>query len=289
MIIANIIGGLGNQMFQYASAEAMGVATRRPVLYVTDLFAQQNTHNGFELERVFDLTLPLATATDLNKLIGRLRAQPYARRGLAKFNTPQWLIGRNFHIERGFIFDPNLTVKLASGGYMHGYWQSENYFNIISDRLRTAFSFRTIEHLTLPDPAEINVSLHVRRGDYLSANSVHASCDVGYYKRALAKLDLPIEKTAVYVFSDDPNWARVAISELHPNLRIMEGHKGVDSYKDMYLMSLCDHHIIANSSYSWWGAWLNLSPRKQVVAPKVWFTDRRLDDSHLVPNTWFRM
>lgn len=289
MIIANIIGGLGNQMFQFASAEAMGAATGQPVRYVIDLFEQQNTHNGFELERVFGLTVPTASTADLASLIGQIRAHPTSRRALAKFNAPQWLCGRHFRIEHGFSFDPDLAGRLRSGGYMHGYWQSERYFAPVADQLRAAFTFRAVEHLALPAPAEINVSLHVRRGDYLAEGSVHAPCDANYYERALRKLDLPIKQTALFIFSDDPTWARTTLFRLHPNLHIIEGHKGKDSYKDMYLMSRCDHHIIANSSFSWWGAWLNSSSKKRVIAPRRWFSDSLLDDCNIIPSEWERI
>ena len=111
---------------------------------------------------------------------------------------------------------------------------------------------------------------HVRRGDYLNSGTVMAPCDADYYHRALEALGLPLRDFVLYVFSDDPNWAKNEISLLHPDCRIVYGNEGVDSYKDMYLMSQCDHHIIANSSFSWGGR-LNPSLNKRVIAPKQWF------------------
>jgi hypothetical protein len=289
MIIVNIIGGLGNQMFQYASGVALAAATDQTVGYATDIFQQQSTHNGFELDRVFGLDLSIVSAADLRREIGPLRALPTVRRAAVKFAVPQLLLGPRFRIERGFAFDGGIAAQLQNGGYLHGYWQSEAYFASVEAEIRAALTFRNIEGLTLPGPARHNVSLHVRRGDYLNAGSVHAACDASYYRRALDELNLPPEETRLYLFSDDPDWARYELASLHPNIWVMEGHMGADSYKDMYLMSLCDHHIIANSSFSWWGAWLNPSSSKRVIAPKTWFTDPALDDRSIVPASWERL
>ena len=289
MIIVNIAGGLGNQMFQYACGQAIAAATTHEVRYTTDIFAQQSTHNGYELGRVFGLSVPMATTYDLRKIIGKLYAHPTCRRAMMKYQAPQSVLGKRFRIERGNAFDENLAKGLEAGGYIHGYWQSERYFAPIVDQIRTAFTFRDVENATLPNREQNNVSVHVRRGDYLNAGSIHASCNADYYFRALDKLDLKACDTRVYVFSDDPEWAREELSKLHPNTHFVEGNIGADSFKDMYLISRCDHHIIANSSFSWWGAWLNPSPQKRVIAPKRWFGDPSLDDSDILPKSWERL
>ncbi|AUJ65723.1 hypothetical protein B9057_15060 (plasmid) [Aestuarium zhoushanense] len=289
MIIVNIVGGLGNQMFQYACGQAIAAATTQEVRYTTDIFAQQNTHNGYELDRVFGLTVPMATTSELREMIGKLRAHPTCRRAMMKYQVPQSLLGKHFRIERGTTFDINLAKSLDAGGYIHGYWQSERYFAPIIDQIRAAFTFKGVKNVALSNKERINVSVHVRRGDYLLAGSIHASCNADYYFRALASLDLETCDTRVHVFSDDPVWAREALHKLHPNTNFIEGNIGADSYKDMYLMSQCDHHIIANSSYSWWGAWLNPSSQKRVIAPKRWFTDPSMDDSDFLPQSWERM
>ena len=289
MIIVNLIGGLGNQMFQYACGQAIAAATNQEVRYSTDIFTQQFTHNGYELDGVFGLNVPMATTSDLQKIIGPLRTHPTCRRAMVKYQVPQFLLGKRFWIERGNAFDGHLAENLEAGGYLHGYWQSERYFSSISDQIRAAFTFRGVENLALPNREQINLSVHVRRGDYLNAGSVHASCNAEYYARALDSLDLKTDSTCVYVFSDDPAWARDALSGLHPNTHFVEGHIGAESYKDMYLISQCDHHIIANSSFSWWGAWLNPSPQKRVVAPRRWFSDPSLTDRDIVPQSWERL
>lgn len=289
MIIVNIAGGLGNQMFQYAFGQAIAAATTQEVRYTADIFAQQSTHNGYELDRVFGLTVPMATTSELRKLIGLLRVHPTCRRAMSKYQVPQCLLGKRFRIERENVFIENLAESLEAGAYMHGYWQSERYFIPIANQIRAAFSFRNIENVALPNRERNNISVHVRRGDYLNAGSIHASCSADYYFRALDSLGLKARDTRIYVFSDDPAWARKELSKLHPNIYFVEGNVGADSYKDMYLISQCDHHVIANSSFSWWGAWLNPSPQKRVIAPKRWFGDLSMDDSHILPRSWERL
>lgn len=276
-------------MFQFAFGQALAAATSHEVRYSTDIFAQQSTHNGYELDRIFDLTVPMATTDDLRKIIGPIRMNPTYRRAMAKYQVPQCLLGKSFQIERENAFDGNLVESLDAGGYLHGYWQSERYFFSIADQIRNAFTFRSVTNLILPYRERNNISVHVRRGDYLSTGSIHASCNADYYSRALDSLGLNACDTRVYVFSDDPVWAQKNLSNIHPNIHFVEGNIGADSYKDMYLISQCDHHIIANSSFSWWGAWLNQSPKKRVIAPKRWFSDPSLDDRDILPKSWERL
>jgi hypothetical protein len=286
MIIVNLMGGLGNQMFQYACGIALKAATGQKVLYSTDIFSQQRTFNGYELDAVFGLALPSATQSDLKCVLGRFGANSYARRAAMKYPGLQSFLPRTAVFERKFAFDPDLAVKLGLGGYLHGYWQSEDYFSQVKEQVYNSFQFQGVEHISLNETRATNVSLHVRRGDYMKTGSVHATCNESYYKRALEALELSLQETVLHVFSDDPNWAKQEISKLHQNCRFIKENMGSDSYKDMYLMSKCDHHIIANSSFSWWGAWLNKSPKKAVIAPKKWFVDPNLNSDNIIPETW---
>lgn len=286
MIVVNLMGGLGNQMFQYACGVALEAATGQKVRYAMDIYKQQSTFNGYELNTVFGLTLPSATQSDLKHVLGSYRASQYVRRAAMKYQRLEWILPRTAVFERNFAFEPEMAVKLGSCGYLHGYWQSEDYFTKVKERVRNSFQFQGVDHVSLDETGTTNVSLHVRRGDYMNAGSVHATCNQDYYQRALETIGLSLQETVLHVFSDDPTWAKQEISELHPNCRFIEGNHGNDSYKDMYLMSQCDHHVIANSSFSWWGAWLNPSPDKKVIAPKEWFVDRKTKSVNITPKTW---
>ena len=289
MIVVNLMGGLGNQMFQFATGLALQTATGQQVRFAKDSYCSTRIVHGFELDQVFRLEVPSATPAEMRRVLGPLAAHYDLRRAAAKWPQVSRFLSSAAVFERDFAFVPDLPTRLQGGGYLHGYWQSESYFANARDSIESAFQFRNVAGITLDRPGAINVSLHVRRGDYMNAGSVHATCTKSYYMRALSALDLPPDQTVLHVFSDDPDWARAEVSALHPDCRFVAGHGGTESYKDMYLMSLCDHHIIANSSFSWWGAWLNRSPDKRVVAPEQWFSDPKLDSARIIPAAWQRV
>lgn len=180
--------------------------------------------------------------------------------------------------------------------YLDGYWQSERYFSDVSETIRqdlriiTPPSLENARHLE--EIASVpSISLHVRRGDYLTPKhqAYHGTCTMEYYARALDVVTSRMKvEPIVYVFSDEPDWARDNL--LVPfEKRIMGHNSSANSYEDMRLMSACRHHIIANSTFSWWGAWLNLSPDKIVVAPQRWFADPNIDNPDLIPERWHRV
>lgn len=290
MIIASIIGGLGNQMFQYAAARALALARGLPLRLDVSGFDGYGLHQGFELQRVFCCDVQLATAEDVRKMLG-WRAAPVVRRILARPSLAA-LRGKAFIVEPHFHYWPGIR-DVPAGSYLLGYWQSEKYFEDAAAQIRTDFTFR------LP-MSEVNtawaerigrcaaVSLHVRRGDYVSNARTHAAhgvCSLDYYRAAVRHVAGRVKSPEFFVFSDDIDWARDNLDIGHP-CHYIDHNRGVESYNDMRLMSLCRHHILANSSFSWWGAWLNPRTDKLVVAPSRWFAGggRRVDD--LFPNGW---
>lgn len=197
--------------------------------------------------------------------------------------------------QRGPGFDKTLLAPLTDV-YLAGYWQSERFFADAADTIRTDFQFTTP-----PDPDNADhleriraapaISLHIRRGDYLrpEVQAQFGSPTAKYYSDAI---DLIASRMAVepvvYVFSDEPELTRDNL--VLPFEKRVVAHNGPDkNYEDMRLMSACRHHVIANSSFSWWGAWLNPSPDKIVVAPKRWFIDLKIDNPDIAPSSWFRM
>ena len=144
---------------------------------------------------------------------------------------------------------------------------------------------------TLPILAVNSVSIHVRRGDYLTnpvTFQTHGLCDIDYYKKAIDEILDLVDKPHFFIFSDDQSWAKSNIIFGAPTDYVMHNNS-LKNYEDLRLMSYCRHHIIANSSFSWWGAWLGNNPEKIVIAPKKWFNDPKIDTTDLIPDTWLRL
>lgn len=291
MIIVNVIGGLGNQMFQYAAARTLALARGLPLRLDVSGFDGYGLHHGFELQRVFRCEVPLASAEEVRSVLG-WRAVPVIRRLLARQELASFR-GKSFVVEPHFHYWPGLRDVPATA-YLHGYWQSERYFADAAAAIRAEFTFRQPPSASNAAIAEkigaggTAVSLHVRRGDYVSDARTHATlgvCSPDYYRTAVRYIAERVETPEFFVFSDDIAWARANLELGHP-CHFIDHNRGAESYNDMRLMSLCRHHIIANSSFSWWGAWLNPRDDKIVVAPARWFASgkRRLDD--LFPRGW---
>ena len=295
MIICNIQGGLGNQMFQYAMGRSISLECNTEVKFSIDSFSQYQSHNGFELQRVFGIDLPLASPADLKQVLSFGRSSPSIRRALARPRL-RFLRGPYYKLDSECGYDPNLLTSLGFDAYLHGYWQSEKYFLSHSKKLREDFSFiNRLDDENASLLAKIQdcnaVSIHVRRGDYIhnpKAFATHGVCTLDYYRSAIELLESQITEPKFFIFTDDACWVRRELVPLYSDMSVINLNFGRDSYKDMQLMSSCSHHIIANSSFSWWGAWLNLSPTKTVIAPKKWFAKDKLSKD-LLPENWIKI
>jgi hypothetical protein len=213
-----------------------------------------------------------------------------------------WLGGRgltpplNSVRERQFSFDPRI-LDAADGSYLEGYFQSERYFVEIADVIRADLTLpplsdaRNRATLQAIEAAQ-SVSLHIRRGDYVTharTNQQFGTCSPDYYARAADHIAQAVGAAPTFfVFSDDPSWT-VANLRLPYPVHFITHNGARRAHEDLRLMSRCRHHIIANSSFSWWGAWLNPSATKVVVAPAVWFAGGGIDESTLVPERWVRL
>ena len=283
MIITRLHGRLGNQMFQYAAGRAL--ADRVGVALALDSRGAILRGEGV-LTRVFDLELadpvhlpPLKQTNPLRYAIWRgigqkVGAKPYFRR------------------ERGLGYNPAFE-DWGDNSYLHGYWQSQKYFQNSAERIRSDFTFPAFSNQQNAEMAariaeSTAISLHVRRGDYLTF-AAHVLCDQAYYDAALAKvLDGLQGDPIVYVFSDDPQWAKDNLSL--PCEKVVVDFNGPETdFEDMRLMSLCQHNIIGNSSFSWWAAWLNQTPGRRVAGPAKWFGDPKLSNPDIFPHDWLRI
>lgn len=293
MIIANIIGGLGNQMFQYATGRALALARGQSLRLDIAGFAEYGLHQGFELQRIFHCDAEIATIADVRRILG-WRAVPFIKRVLARPDFGA-LRNRGFVVEPHFHYWPGIR-SVPDASYLHGYWQSEKYFIDASAVLRADFTFK--QPMSRDNTAWADrigrctaVSLHVRRGDYASDPRTHAThglCPLDYYHAAMRHVTECVEKPEFFVFSDDIAWARSNLDISFP-VHYIDHNRAEESYNDMRLMSLCQHHILANSSFSWWGAWLNPRPDKVVVAPARWFANGNRSVDDLLPDGWVRL
>lgn len=289
MIISSIIGGLGNQMFQYAAGRALSLRLSAPLRLDVSGFSGYGLHQGFELSGVFACNAEIATEEEVRDLLG-WRAFRVARKILFRPSLAM-LHGTSLIVEPHFHYWPGIK-RVPHNTYLAGYWQSEKYFSDVSETIRADFSFRHPLSNQNADLAgrigqAMAVSLHIRRGDYLSdpkTYAAHGLCSLEYYRAAVLHVADHVEFPEFFVFSDDIAWAKANLEMDFP-CRYVNHNQGTESHNDMRLMSLCKHHIIANSSFSWWGAWLNPCPDKIVIAPRRWFANDN-DVEDLFPAGW---
>lgn len=289
MIIVNLKGGLGNQLFQYALGKHLSVKLNTPLALDVSGFAADPLRN-YRLDS-FNINAQLVspvTNSFQQKLINRFRSP---KNPLNRFFQRKHLMVR----ENGFPFQENI-LNSPDHSYLDGYWQTEKYFLPIEQIIR--------QELTLAQPlpphlqelkARIHntnsVSLHVRRGDYANnpvTTAYHGLYSAEWYANAAAQIQQAIPEAHFYVFSDDYEWVTNNIKLTGPCTFIKPSPDGQEA-QDLYVMSQCKHNIIANSSFSWWAAWLNANPGKKVIAPSKWFVGDHSDTRDLIPESWQQM
>jgi hypothetical protein len=293
MIITEINGGLGNQMFQYACGRALAHKNKECLYIDTQSLANAKTTAEFTA-RPYGLGIfNIQTEEAPRSIRSRFFPKAIPLKVLYK-----WILNYKIYTEPAFYFNKEI-FEVKGNIFLRGYWQTEKYFEAAEDIIRKDFAFekkKNEETLALADSIQHTnaVSLHVRRGDYvssLSANSFHGLAGLEYYRKAIALIK---EKTAdpfFYIFSDDAAWAEEHLAKGNSDTLVVKHNTGEDSWQDMYLMSICNHHIIANSSFSWWGAWLNNKENKIVIAPKIWFADEKMNKQtgDLKPADWLEI
>jgi hypothetical protein len=286
VIITRLQGGLGNQMFQYAAGLALAAARQTQLKIDLSLLNVRDgrTPRHYQLD-CFSVTAPRAMPEETEALLAKpLTAQLSPR-----------LDRRAAASERHFHYDP-AVASLPDGSCLEGYWQSERYFAAAATGVRREFRFRSEPsgrnaELARAITVRAAVSVHVRRGDYAAnpaTNAAHGLCPVDYYRCAAAYVAARVPDPLFVLFSDDPEWTRQNLDVGGDTLFV--DHNGADDAgEDLRLMSLCRHHVIANSTFSWWGAWLSAYPDKIAIAPERWFADATRDTSDLLPASWVRL
>ena len=283
MIVVKLTGGLGNQMFQYAFGRALSLHYNESVMF-----------DSFDYSIIKSFFQPA-----------------YRQMGLDVFNIKCIFLGgiaslvlrllvkakilHDFKEKKLFAFDR--AVFKEKFDYYVGHWQTEQYFQDIESTLRKDFEFKS--KLSGRNKGMANkiikcnsVSVHIRRGDYLTCGALNLS-DLGkysYYQNAIALVKKKVTNPIFFVFSDDLGWVKENMSVFFKdNVNYIDLNNIKSSYKDMHLISLCKHNIIANSSFSWWGAWLNKNKSKLVIAPKEWCLDKDLRVDDLIPGDWHKI
>ena len=254
------LGRLGNQMFQYASLK--GIARNRKYEYCFP-----SVGSGAEWKNVEQYYQEINEGK-----VGHILLQPFTMEGNSQLNLQYIDKSRPVLQEKTFAFDEELFNTCPDWVDIRGFFQTEKYFKHIRDEIKKDFTFR--DEIINPCKEMVSgiddpISLHIRRTDYIT-NSNHSTLELDYYESALSNFD---NDATILVFSDDPDWCNQQELFSDDRFMIAEGNSG---YVDMCLMSLCSGHIIANSSFSWWGAWL--SDSKQVIAPSQWFTGSNNDN-----------
>lgn len=272
MKIVKIIGGLGNQMFQYALLVALRETFREEILMDVSTFDSYKLHNGFELERIFNITARRATGNEICQLT-RFTCN-YRLSRIYRILLPIKPTEKVEH--RDCRFDDTILVDNRSL-YYDGIWQNYLYFDRFKDKIKQEFSYRIpLDERNIEDEKsfqeDLTVSLHIRRGDYLKHKNYRGLCGIDYYTAAVEYVKKKYGPDVKFaVFSNDMAWCEEHILPLLDGRYIqVHWNTGMDSYKDLRLMSACRVNIIANSSFSWWAAYLNEHPDKEVIAPRIW-------------------
>ncbi len=272
-IIVNLIGGAGNQMFQYALGYTISLLHGQD-LYI-DLSSYENYKvRNFELNK-FGFDIKIANQEDCEIL----NRKHFFKKILYK--------------DKSKTFNPKL-LNIKGSAYLKGFWQSEKYFSCMRDEILSLFEFRDksfiVNHNLLQDIKNSNaVCVNLRLGDYITNETnkrIHFVCKKDYYTNAIKYMCKNITNPKLFVFSDDIEGSK----EFLPDGYDFVFADTANWQEDMYFMSECKHNIVANSSFSWWAAWLNKNPDKIVAAPSRWYTkEARVNDKDVVPNNWVKI
>lgn len=273
LVVIQLSGGMGNQMFQYAlylRLKAMGRNVK-----IDDITEYEDRNARPIRLSVFDARYATPTETEMKCLTDSyLDVVSKIRRKLTGRQTAAY-------VEKSQLFDPEVLKKERA--YLIGCWQSEKYFKEIKEQVREAFTFRNLKLSAQMKTYEEqmqntnSVSLHIRRGDYLQVSDIYGGiCTDEYYAKAMKYMEEQVPDCHFFVFTNDPEWVKENYKQ--GNITIVEGNDEDAGYIDMYLMTQCKHYIMANSSFSWWGCYLNPSKEKKVIAPSQWFQGRDCKD-----------
>lgn len=269
MKIVKISGGLGNQMFQYALMIGLRETFKEEIYAEISSYRNYNLHNGLELERIFPISLNRAKR---NPLLAR-------KLTLSRFLNHYFpfICGDCQYEYPDFRYVDSIYNQRSTKCYYAGYWHNYQYIKPFRAEIMKAFTFKIpadqkTQKLIDTLSQQNSVGIHIRRGDYLKEKQYQGICTLEYYKKAIDLVRDVLKAPVYYLFSNDINWCKENISPLIKDSKAVyiDWNTGKDSYRDMQLMTYCKGLIIANSSFSWWGAFLNQREDKLIIAPRHW-------------------
>lgn len=273
MMIVKCIGGIGNQMFQMALCKSLLNHGIKASLDKKELQKYTKERNWEQAYILFGLDLPIVKTN-------RVKLKLYK------------LLNKYYIENENGDYDSNIFI--LKNGYIDGYWQSYKYFEGCDEMIRKMFSFPdslnegTTKAIEKIKNAKHSVSIHIRMGDYLEGinKEIYGGiCTEEYYQRAISYFEDRYNDCTFFVFSNDKGYIKRFIGK--KEFVIVDCNDEKDAWQDMYLMTQCNHNIIANSSFSWWGAWLNENQVKEVIAPKRWINTKKMKD--ICPPEWIRI
>ena len=289
MVVVKLEGGLGNQMFQYAAGRRLASMLQTELKLDVSYFANQ-TLRVYALHH-FHIQGSMASEKEI---------RPFFQHTLVHTTLEKIGARQTYSVLKEKPF-PNFVPEFFSAkGHilLKGYWQSEKYFQDIAPVLKQDFTLREAVDAENADMLKtmadtMSVAIHVRRGDYVSdrkTQEFHGSCPERYYQDAIQHIQSQIKNPHFFVFSDEPEWVTEHFTFDAP-VCIVEHNTSENAHHDLELMRHCKHFILANSSFSWWGAWLADHKHKMIIVPQKWFKTlpNGTDDSHIIPETWFKL
>lgn len=302
MIIVRINGGLGNQMFQYATGLAISMRNKSDLLLDTsDLKSTKKNETGREFLLLnFNVQIGIATGEDFYriKIPSTENSDLFSKIKRRVFRITESfkpLSQRKFIVEPYFDFCPEI-LNIEDNCYLSGVWQSEKYFKNIESLIRESFTLKNSPSVKTEDWVEKvsrcnSVSIHIRRGDYVDmqkTNRLHGVCSLEYYNQAIDLICKKIDNPIFFIFSDDIDWVKTNLKINCPLFYVSD--KSTPDYEELIIMSNCKNNITANSSFSWWGAWLNGNPSKIIIVPKRWFSESsNISTRDIIPKEWISL
>lgn len=305
MVTVKLMGGMGNQMFQYAMTKTLSHRNNCPLFIDNSQCVDSERLNSkgiflrpFELN-VFKIQGKIVDNEPISKTL-KIRKQDRLKRvaailfcEIANRFSDSWKIW--IYERKKLVFDKTL-LRLHGNVILQGYFPSYKYFEGIDELVRQDFTFNIEPDEQNREIIEMisssnSISLHIRHGDYISNEKTKDKfgiCSIAYYKRAIGFITKSVKNPRFFIFTNSPDFVKNNLKFNHTTVHITH-NSGNKSYEDMRLMSLCKHNIIANSSFSWWGAWLNRNPDKIVVAPAPAFDKLDIKDDDFYPDHWVKL
>lgn len=279
MVIVRFKGGLGNQLFQYGLYKNLELLGKDVRADISDYEENRDSRNF--LLRDIGVKLIYANANDIVKYRGKLNS-------IIEIIRRKYGLRKTYFGENEDIFEKEIFA--LDDIYLDGFWQNECYFKNIESEIREELINLLYKNYNVKEndlknniENENSIAVHIRRGDYIKEKSIYTNLgESDYYEKAMEYIRGKVENPIFYLFSDDTEWLRKKFKG--KELVIVEGYEGKTEQEDLILMSKCKHNIIANSSYSWWAAWLNCNNKKIVIAPKEWFSNNK--KTNIISNDW---